>query len=213
MWRLLAVSLPGAQREAGGWAPHPERLSASDREQTRPGGDTLQTPACFSLGRDPIADGCLEHLGLCPQARRRMWTQDGPPCPRASARAGPSCHLEAPPHRSLPPPPPIPHRSSTNPPSTMGREQVAEIQDSKIQSKTGKVWGPSSEKGSWSEPGILGCCRSQNHSPGHLSSDALPQHRLSRRCPKQKWRAELVPLRCPSSSHQELASSARHPEE
>lgn len=89
-------------------APHPERLSASDREQTRPGGDTLQTPACFSLGRDPVADGCLEHLGLCPQARRRMWTQDGPPCPRASARAGPSCHLGAPPHRSLPPHPPSP---------------------------------------------------------------------------------------------------------
>lgn len=138
-------------------APHPERLSASDREQTHPGGDTLQTPACFSLGHDPAADRRLKHLGLRPQACRRMWMQDGPPCPRALARAGPSCHLGAP-----NPPPHIPHWSSTSSPCTMGREQVAEIQDGKIQSKTGKVWGPSSEKGSWSEPGILGRCGSQN---------------------------------------------------
>ena len=160
-------------------APHPERLSASDREQTHPGGDTLQTPACFSLGHDPAADRRLEHLGLRPQACRSMWMQDGAPCPRALARAGQSCRLGAPP--PLPAPPlPIPHWSSTSPPCTIGREQLAEIQDGKIQSKTGKVWGPSSEKGSWSEPGIPFRCGSQNHSPGHLSRDALPQHRLSR---------------------------------
>ncbi|KAI4542685.1 hypothetical protein MG293_006811 [Ovis ammon polii] len=74
-----------------------------------------------------------------------MWTQDGPSCPESLAGARLSCRLGGSPR--------LPARSSASPPSTVGREQVAEIQDGKIQSKTGKAWDPSSEKGP--DPGLV----------------------------------------------------------
>ena len=93
--------------------------------------------------------------------------------------------------------PPPPHRSSASPPSTVGREQV-EIQDGKIQSKTGKAWGPSSEQGP--DPGLVrawlpGLPWLPEPRPRAPAQRSTPQHRLSQRCPEGKQPAALVPLR------------------
>lgn len=47
----------------------------------------------------------------------------------------------------------LPARSSASPPSNRGEGARVEIQDGKIQSKTGKEWDPSSEKGP--DPGLV----------------------------------------------------------
>lgn len=80
--------------------------------------------------------------------------------------------------------PPPPARSSASPPSTVGREQVAEIQGRQDSEQTGKEWDPSSEKGGltpgWSEPGFWAVA------PRPPALSRTPQHRLSPETPQVK---------------------------
>lgn len=161
-------------------------------EQTRPSGDTLQTPTCFSLGRDPAAEGCPNIWGSVRRPAGACGRKMGPPAQRASAGAGLSCRLGGSPR--------LPARSSASPPGTVGREQVAEIQDGKIQSKTGKAWGPSSEKGP--DPGLV-----RAWLPGLRLPDPRPRPPAQSRTPTTQALPETPQVETASGPRTAAASS------
>lgn len=127
-------------------------LSAFQHQTENKRGDTLQTPACFSLGRDPAAEGCPNIWGSVHRPAGACGRKMGPPAQRAWLGQGCLAVWGAPPAS-----PPGAAPAHLVP---WGGSKWQRFKTARFRAKRERSGIPAPRRGltqGWSEPGFLGC--------------------------------------------------------